>query len=404
MTVKTEGRARRLPPHELQAPMKKVAPTANSNAWPAKIRRIRALVLKETHQVVRDPSSIAIGAVLPLILILLFGYGLSLDVKNVPIAVVIEYPTPEAIELAAGFRLSPYFHPTMTRSMPPAQHLLLEHQVDGIVRIPADFSRHIAAGDANVQLIVHGGDANRARIIEGYVQGIVGVWSARLAAQGQATLSQPVNVQSRLWFNEANDSSYFLVPGLVVLVMTLIGALLTAMVMAREWERGTLESLLVTPVRTEEILLGKTLPYFVLALFGFVLCVLSAKFLFHVPLRGSIWVLFGASMLYVLIALGIGLLISSWAKNQLVASQLTMLATFMPAFMLSGFLFDLRSMPTVVRMITYALPARYYVALLQSVFLAGNVWSVIVPNTLVLAAMAAMLALASRAVVRKNLE
>jgi ABC-2 type transport system permease protein len=384
--------------------MKKVAPTAGSNAWPAKIRRIRALVLKETHQVVRDPSSIAIGAVLPLILILLFGYGLSLDVKNVPIAVVIEYPTPEAIELAAGFRLSPYFHPTMTRSMPPAQHLLLEHQVDGIVRIPADFSRHIAAGDANVQLIVHGGDANRARIIEGYVQGIVGVWSARLAAQGQATLSQPVNVQSRLWFNEANDSSYFLVPGLVVLVMTLIGALLTAMVMAREWERGTLESLLVTPVRTEEILLGKTLPYFVLALFGFVLCVLSAKFLFHVPLRGSIWVLFGASMLYVLIALGIGLLISSWAKNQLVASQLTMLATFMPAFMLSGFLFDLRSMPTVVRMITYALPARYYVALLQSVFLAGNVWSVIVPNTLVLAAMAAMLALASRAVVRKNLE
>ena len=404
VTVKTEGRARRLPPHELQAPMKKVAPTANSNAWPAKIRRIRALVLKETHQVVRDPSSIAIGAVLPLILILLFGYGLSLDVKNVPIAVVIEYPTPEAIELAAGFRLSPYFHPTMTRSMPPAQHLLLEHQVDGIVRIPADFSRHIAAGDANVQLIVHGGDANRARIIEGYVQGIVGVWSARLAAQGQATLSQPVNVQSRLWFNEANDSSYFLVPGLVVLVMTLIGALLTAMVMAREWERGTLESLLVTPVRTEEILLGKTLPYFVLALFGFVLCVLSAKFLFHVPLRGSIWVLFGASMLYVLIALGIGLLISSWAKNQLVASQLTMLVTFMPAFMLSGFLFDLRSMPTVVRLITYALPARYYVALLQSVFLAGNVWSVIVPNTLVLAAMAAMLALASRAVVRKNLE
>src|SRR5208282_5017213 len=334
VTVNTEGRTRRLPPHELQAPMKKVAPTAGSNAWPAKLRRIRALVLKETHQVVRDPSSIAIGAVLPLILILLFGYGLSLDVKNVPIAVVIEYPTPEAIELAAGFRLSPYFHPTMTRSMPPAQHLLLEHQVDGIVRIPADFSRHIAVGDANVQLIVHGGDANRARIIEGYVQGIVGVWSARLAAQGQATLSQPVNVQSRLWFNEANDSSYFLVPGLVVLVMTLIGALLTAMVMAREWERGTLESLLVTPVRTEEILLGKTLPYFVLALFGFVLCVLSAKFLFHVPLRGSIWVLFGASMLYVLIALGIGLLISSWAKNQLVASQLTMLVTFMPAFML----------------------------------------------------------------------
>ncbi|MGA2187324.1 MAG: ABC transporter permease [Steroidobacteraceae bacterium] len=379
------------------------APTAHSNAWAKKLRRIRALVSKEARQIIRDPSSIAIGAVLPLILILLFGYGLSLDVKNVPIAVVIEYPSAEAIDLAAGFQLSPYFHPQIVRSMPPAQQALLEHRVDGIVRIPADFARHVAAGDAEVQLIAHGGDANRARIIEGYVQGVVGVWSARLAAQGRASASQLVGVQTRLWFNEANDSSYFLVPGLVVLVMTLIGGLLTAMVMAREWERGTLESLLVTPVRTEEILLGKTIPYFVLALFGFVLCVLSAKFLFHVPLRGSMWVLLGASMLYVLIALGIGLLISSWVKNQLVASQLTMLVTFMPAFMLSGFLFDLRSMPAAVRLLTYALPARYYVALLQSVFLAGDVWSVIVPNTLALAAMAAALGLASRAVMRKSL-
>jgi len=383
--------------------MSSTAPSNASNAWPSKLRRIRALVYKETRQIVRDPSSIAIGVVLPLILILLFGYGLSLDVKNVPIAVVIEFPAPEAIELAAGFQLSPYFHTAITRSMPPAQQALLEHRVDGIVRIPADFPRHIAAGDAVVQLIVHGGDANRARIIEGYVQGVVGVWAARTGAQGRSGASQSVNLQSRLWFNEANDSSYFLVPGLIVLVMTLIGGLLTAMVMAREWERGTLESLLVTPVRSEEILLGKTLPYFVLALFGFTLCVLSAKFLFHVPLRGSMWVLLGGSMLYVLIALGIGLLISSWVRNQLVASQLTMLATFMPAFMLSGFLFDLRSMPTLVRMITYALPARYYVALLQSVFLAGDPWSVIIPNTLVLAAMAAALALASRAVLHKTL-
>jgi len=370
----------------------------------AKLRRIRALVRKETHQVTRDPSSIAIGVVLPLILILLFGYGLSLDVRNVPIALVIEQPTPEAMELAAGFQLSPYFQPQLMQAMPPAQRLLLEHAVDGIVRIPADFSRHVGAGDAQVQLLVHGGDANRARIIQGYVQGAVGAWSAREAAQGRASPGAPVNVQARLWFNEADDSSYFLVPGLVVLVMTLIGGLLTAMVMAREWERGTLEALLVTPVRSDEILLGKTLPYFVLALVGFALCVLSARFLFHVPLRGALWVLLGASMLYVLVALGIGLLISSWVRNQLVASQLTMLVTFMPAFMLSGFLFDLRSTPAVVQLITYALPARYYVALLQTVFLAGDVWPVIVPNTLALAAMAAALALGSRAAMRKSLE
>ena len=370
----------------------------------AKLRRIRALVWKETHQVMRDPSSIAIGVVLPLILILLFGYGLSLDVRNVPLALVIEQSTPEAMELAAGFQLSPYFQPQLMQAMPPAQRLLLEHAVDGIVRIPADFSRHVSAGDAQVQLIVHGGDANRARIIQGYVQGAVGAWSAREAAQGRASVSAPVNVQARLWFNEADDSSYFLVPGLVVLVMTLIGGLLTAMVMAPEWERGTLEALLVTPVRSDEILLGKTLPYFLLALIGFALCVLSARILFHVPLRGALWVLLGASMLYVLVALGIGLLISSWVRNQLVASQLTMLVTFMPAFMLSGFLFDLRSTPAAVQLITYVLPARYYVALLQTVFLAGDVWSVIVPNTLALAAMAAALALGSRAAMRKSLE
>jgi len=156
--------------------------------------------------------------------------------------------------------------------------------------------------------------------------------------------------------------------------------------MAREWERGTLEALLVTPVRSDEILFGKTLPYFLLGMLGLAVCVFAAEVLFRVPLRGSLWVLLGASMLYVLVALGIGLLISSWVKNQLIASQLTMLVTFMPAFMLSGFLFDLRSVP-----------------LLQSVFLAGNVWSVIVPNTLVLAGMAAALGLSSRAVMTKRL-
>jgi ABC-2 type transport system permease protein len=376
-----------------------------TNAWRHKLRRVRALVVKETHQVVRDPSSIAIGVVLPLILILLFGYGLSLDVKNVPIAIVVEQSSPAAGELIAGFQLSPYFHPRIVQSMPPAQQWLLQQQVDGILRIPADFARHVVAGDAKLQLIAHGGDANRARIIQSYVQGVVGIWSARQAAEGRVSYrGGPVNVQTRLWFNEANDSSYFLVPGLIVLVMTLIGALLTSMVMAREWERGTLEALLVTPVRLDEILLGKTLPYFLLGMVGLVLCVLASQYLFHVPLRGSLWVLLVASMLYVLVALGIGLLISSWVKNQLVASQLAMLVTFMPAFMLSGFLFDLRSMPAAVRLITYVLPARYYVALLQSVFLAGNVWSVILPNALVLAAMISALGLASRAVLHKRLD
>ena len=375
----------------------------DTNSWTAKLRRVRALVRKETLQVLRDPSSIAMGVILPLILILLFGYGLSLDVKNVPLAVVIDETSDEAVGLLASFQLSPYFKPQISRSMVLAQQLLLEEKVDGIVRIPSDFVRQLGAGHADLQLIVHGGDANRARIIQGYVQGAAGAWSAQRATQGKSANNAQVMLQTRMWFNEADNSSYFLVPGLIVLVMTLIGALLTAMVMAREWERGTLEALLVTPVRSDEILVGKTLPYFLLGMIGLAVCVLAAKFLFHVPLRGGLWVLLGASMLYMLVALGIGLLISSWVKNQLVASQLTMLVTFMPAFMLSGFLFDLRSMPAAVRLITYVLPARYYVALLQTVFLAGDVWSVIVPNTLVLAAMAIILALSSHAMMRKRL-
>ncbi|HUI61868.1 MAG TPA: ABC transporter permease [Steroidobacteraceae bacterium] len=369
----------------------------------AKARRVRALIVKETRQIVRDPSSVAIGIILPVILILLFGFGLSLDVKNVPLAVDLEDSSFEAGELLASLQLSPYFHTQITRSMHAAEELMLAGRADGIVRIPEDFARRVNAGDGEIELVMHGGDANRARIIQGYVAGAVGAWAARQAAEGKAITSDPVSVQARLWFNDANDSHYFLVPGLIVLVMTLIGGLLTAMVMAREWERGTLESLFVTPVRSDEILLGKTVPYFLLGMIGLVLCVLSAKFLFHVPLRGTLPVLLAASMLYVLVALGIGLVISSAVKNQLVASQLVMLVTFMPAFMLSGFLFDLRSMPAAIRLITFGLPARYYVALLQTVFLAGDVWRVIIPNAAVLGVMAALLALGSRAASRKRL-
>jgi ABC-2 type transport system permease protein len=370
----------------------------------AKLRRVWALVRKETRQIVRDPSSIAIGVVLPLVLILLFGYGISLDVTNVPIAIVLEDPSPDAVEMAAGFQLSPYFDARLLTSMRQAQELMLARKVDGIVRIRPDFARHLSLGDAEVQILVHGTDANKARIIQAYAQGAVGQWSARRAAEGKAPPSGPVIMRDRLWFNAANDSHYFLVPGLIVLVMTLIGALLTAMVMAREWERGTLESLFVTPVRVDEILLGKTVPYFVLGMVGLSLCLLAARFLFHVPVRGSVWVLAGGSMLYLLVALGLGLLISTATKNQFVASQVTVLVSFLPAFMLSGFLFDLRSMPVVVRAITRILPARYYVSVLQTAFLAGDVWGVIVPNAAVLAFMAVVVLFVSRAITRKQLD
>jgi ABC-2 type transport system permease protein len=258
-------------------------------------------------------------------------------------------------------------------------------------------------GDAKVEVLVHGADANRARIIEAYAQGAIAQWSAISTAEGHSVAGGPVGIQSKLWFNEANDSHYFLVPGLIVLVMTLIGAFLTTMVVAREWERGTLEALFVTPMRTDEFLLGKTLPYFLMGMIGLMLCFLASRYLFHVPFRGSVLLFVGISTFYLLIALGIGLLISSATKSQFVASQLTMLVTFLPAMMLSGFIFDLRSMPVAVRAITYVLPARYFVTLLQTVFLAGNVWSVILPDSAVLTVMVLALLVLSRRATRKKL-
>ena len=287
--------------------------------------------------------------------------------------------------------------------MAEAEQQMLDHEVDGIVHMTGDFARQAAAGNAQVQVLIHGTDANTARIIQGYALGAIGLAGQRLAAEGNPTTGNgPVSVQSRVWFNEANDSHYFLVPGLIVLIITLIGAFLTALVMAREWERGTLEAIFVTPVRATEILLGKIVPYFVMGMIGFTLCVLAALFLFHVPLRGSLFVLTTVSMLYLLVSLGIGLVASSVTKSQFVSSQIALLATFLPAMLLSGFLFDIRSMPVAIQIVTYILPARYFVTLLQTIFLAGDIWAVILPNAAVLAVMAAiLLGLALRATRKK---
>lgn len=368
------------------------------------LRRLGALIRKESRQLLRDRSNVAVGIVLPLVLIVCFGYGLSLDVQNVPVAVVIEDSSPMAADVLSGLWLSPYLSPVAIRSMSDAETLMLARSVDGIVRIRPDFSRTLQAGNARIQVLVHGSDANRARIIQRYVQGAVGQWTSRRMSEGFARPAVgSVVLESRQWFNEAFESRYFLVPGLIVLVMTLIGALLTALVMAREWERGTLEALFVTPVRAIEILLGKLVPYFVVGLIGLALCVLAGVFLFKVPLRGSILVLVVASMLYLLVALGFGLLISSAVKNQFLASQIALVTSFMPALMLSGFLFDLNSVPTFVRVVSAVLPARYFVELLQTLFLAGNVWPLITKDCAILALAAVVLLTLARAATQKKL-
>jgi ABC-2 type transport system permease protein len=369
----------------------------------AKLRRIRALVLKETRQIVRDPSSIAIGVVFPLMMILLFGYGLSLDVTRVTVAVVDEDASSASASLIGDFQLSPYFRVTLVHSIAEAQTLVRHRQADGALLIPSDFSRRWHLGEAQVQILVNGTDPNQARIMQAYAQGPVALWAAAQPGSGAPAPGGAVVIADRMWFNEAVDSHYFLVPGLIVLVMTIIGAFLTAMVVAREWERGTLEALFVTPMRAGEFLLSKLIPYFGLGMIGFVLCVLAGEFLFAVPLRGSLALLCLASMVYLLVALGIGLLVSTLVKSQFLASQLAMLLTFLPAMMLSGFLYDLRSMPAFIRAITHLLPARYAVTLMQTLYLAGDVGSVVWPNLGILAAMAAALLVATRLATRKRI-
>lgn len=365
-------------------------PAGPAAAAPRSRRRLWGLVRKEFLQVIRDPSSIGIALVLPIMLLLLFGYGVSLDTKHVPLAVVIESEGGAANRLAARFAGSDYFEPVTMVHLRDAVDALNSRRVDGIVRIRGTFGDRVyTSREASIQLIVDGVDANTARLIEGYVQG---VWRRWLLAEARASgraIGTPVEVQRRVWFNAEVRSRNFLVPGIVAIVMTLIGALLTALVMAREWERGTLESLLATPVRIGEILLGKVIPYFILGMGGMALSVAMGVWLFEAPLRGSLWVLFGCGAVFLLAALGMGLLISCLARNQFVAAQTAIIATFLPAFILSGFIFDIGSMPTWVQWITRIVPARYFVSILQTEFLAGDVWAVVLPNLAWLALMAA---------------
>jgi len=353
---------------------------------------LRALVKKEFLQIIRDPSSIAIAFLMPAVLLFLFGFGVSLDAKHVPIALVIEHPSAETAGFAGRFMRTPYFRPTLLTSFVDAERALREREVQGIVCLRGDFAdRLVRPSAASVQVIVNGVDANTARIVLGYADGVLANWLEHVNASSSVAVRPPVTVEHRIWFNSAVRSRNYLVPGLIAMIMTLIGALLTALVMAREWERGTLEALFVTPVRRHELLLGKLVAYFVLGTGGMVLSVAMGIVLFKVPFRGSYPVLFAAGSLFLLVALGMGLLISVLTKNQFVASQVAILSTFLPAFILSGFIFDIASMPAAVRIVTYLIPARYFVSILQTVFLAGNVWPVIVLDGAALAVMAALL-------------
>ena len=371
----------------------------------ARRMRLRGLIRKESLQILRDPSSIAIAFVMPVLLLLLFGYGVSLDAKDIRLALVVEQADANTSSLTSAFHYSNYFQPVMYRSIQPAEQALMRHDVDGIIWLRNDFSaRLLGAGDAPIGVFVNGVNANQARITQGYIQGVWQVWLASYARSQGHDLPIPVTLQPRIWFNAAVHSTYFLVPGLIALIMTLTGAMLTSMVVAREWERGTMEALMVTPIRIWEITVGKLLPYFILGMGGMLLSVAMALWLFEVPLRGSFWALSAASALYMMVALGMGLLISTVARSQFVAGQIALVATFLPAFILSGFIFEISSMPDAIQIITHLIPARYFVAILQTVFMAGNIWPVLLSNAAALLLMMIFFLGVARSKTRKRLE
>nr|WP_202386944.1 ABC transporter permease [Qipengyuania algicida] len=346
------------------------------------MRRLTALVGKELTQVVRDPATILIVLVLPLILLFLFGYAVSLDASRTRVAVVLEDSSEPALSLALAYQNSRYFEVTMARTVEPVRDLMVDGKARGIIVIPQGFGRQIQTGRAAIQIITDGSQPNTANFVAAYSNGVLTNWTAlrQLEAPVAGAPMSPLQIAPRYWYNPALKSRFFLVPGSIAIVMAMIGTLLTALVVAREWERGTMESLMATPMRMTEFIASKVVPYFLLGLGSMVLCSLTAVFLFGVPFRGSVIALIAMSAAYLMPALGMGLFISAATKNQFVASQIALLSSFLPSFLLSGFLFEISSMPKPIQIITYLVPARYLIPSLQTVFLAGDFWGLFWPN------------------------
>ncbi len=372
-------------------------------------RRLWALVKKEFRQMLRDRSNLLVGLALPVTLILLFGYGMSFDVKDVRVAMVLEDASPRVQQVLAGLRGSTYMEPRWAGSMPEAEQWLRRHKVEAILRVPSDFSGRLQTGDAKVQLVVNGSESTSAATIESYVNGVLALWAQkevdRAGSTGQTMAAAgSVQVQQRLWFNEAGESTWFLVPGLLVLVLTLIGAFLTSLLIAREWERGTMESLFVTPVRPLEIVLAKLIPYVGVGLVDLAMCLLAAHFLFEVPMRGSLGMMVVGGTLYLVVSLLMGLFISGRTRNQFLASQVALLGSLLPSMMLSGFIFDLRNSPALVQVTGHLLPATHFMGLAKSLFLMGNHWPTIMQNLGILLIYAVLLLWATLRTVRKRLD
>lgn len=343
--------------------------------------RLLAVARKETLQLRRDPRSLAMGFVVPAAMVLFFGYIISFDVKNIKLAVYDEDVTSRSRDLVTAFEGSGYFNVTeRVQSEREIAPLLDGSRVRMVLHIPHGFGSNVASGrTAPVQALVDGADANTASIALNYANAIILTYASREMPNAPITRA-PILVQSRVWYNEELASSKMIVPGLVAIIMMIIAAQLTALTIAREWERGTMEQLAATPVHPTEVILGKLLPYLGIGMIDLVGVVMIGIFVFDVPFRGNPFLLFGLATLFLLGALGLGIWISASIKSQLLATQTAMQATFLPSNMLSGFIYDIANMPVVLQIVSYAVPARYFITVLRGSFLKGVGVSVLWPQ------------------------
>jgi ABC-2 type transport system permease protein len=375
-----------------------------------KPQRLLAVARKEFIHLLRDPRSLQIGIALPIIMLLLFGFALTLDVDHVPIVVWNQNPDPLARDFISHFQASRYF--TITGFVD--HYFEVERAIDerkalaGLI-IPVDFSQKLQSGKtASVQWIVDGSDSNTATLATGYAQSATQIFSRdvqinRLELSGNNAPSQPLDLRTRVWFNADMESRNYIIPGLIAVIMMVIAGLLTSLTIAREWDTGTMEQLISTPVKVPELIIGKLIPYFCIAFLDVVIAVLMGQFLFHVPLRGSVVMIFVMAIIFLIGALSLGMVISIVARTQLLASQVALVATFLPTFLLSGFSFDVANMPVVLQAISHVIPASYFITILKGIYLKGVGLAVLYRETLFLIAFATLLLLIANVKFKKKM-
>ncbi len=356
------------------------------------LKRTWAISRKELIHIRRDPISLLQIILLPVVLLLLYGYALTFDIKNVTMAIYDQERSQLSEDFINRFRGTDYFRiERYTQDYGELKRLILERRVQVGLMLPYDFSWSYQTGKtAKGQAVVDGTDSNTANIVLGYIQAVTAGYNQKLLEQrltekGSGRGQMPVDAQTRFWFNEDLESRNYIVPGLIAVIMTVVGALLTALTVVREVERGSMEGLMATPLKRTELLLGKLGPYFIIGMFDMAIVMTMGQFLFQVPLRGSVLLLIGLSAIFLIATLGQGLLISVTSENQLQAFQMAMLTTFLPSFLLSGFVFSIYLMPLPLQIVSYIVPARYLVTISKGIYLKGLGLGYLWPSAVMLA-------------------